>query len=169
MNKLKHQQGTTLAVSLLMLFVVTLIGVGSIQVATMEEKMSANSQDKATSFDAAETALIGGENWLMNLEQESVPISSCTSNCVDVLDTNIDYTAQTSSWWASNATQYSGAMTKVKTKPRYRIEFLRFVPDSPELGQSNPAGVYYYQVTSYGTGNSDLAVTLLQTVAARRF
>lgn len=163
------QHGTTLAVSLLMLFVVTLVGVGSIQVATMEEKMSANAQDKVTSFEAAETALINGESWLINLSTESIPYSDCRSQCIDTLDTSLNVSAKDASWWASNATKFSGSMSKVKTMPHYRIEYIRFVPDSPELGQSNPPGVYYYQVTSHGSGLSDTAITLLQTVAARRF
>lgn len=163
------QSGATLAVSLLMLLVITVIGVSSIQVANLEEKMSANTQDKTASFEAAESALKGGENWLMNLMSELIPVSTCSSHCIDVLDASLDVTAQSANWWEANSTQYTNVMHQVKTPPRYRIEFLRFVPDSPELGQSNSAGVYYYQITAYGSGNTDSAVTLLQTVAARRF
>ena len=166
------QTGATLAITLILLFLVTLLGISSLQVTHLEEKMSSNLQDKELSFNAAESALSAGEAWIIS--QTTIPYeqSSCTSfPCVHSEYQNVDFSTQTSSWWTTNSATYSNTLTNINTPPRYIIEFLTFVPDTPEVGNSTQKskGVYYYQVTARGTGSSDNAVTILQSTVARRF
>ena len=61
-----QQSGAALIVGLLILLLMTIIGLSSIRNVTLEEQMVANSQYKAISFQAAETALIGGTNTIAN-------------------------------------------------------------------------------------------------------
>ena len=58
------QQGAVLAVSLIMLLVMTLLGISSLQGTTIEEKMAGNLMDRIRSFEAAESALREGEQQL---------------------------------------------------------------------------------------------------------
>ena len=51
------QQGAVLVVSLIMLLVVTLIGVGSIRDTVLEERMAGNTRDRNVAFQSAESGL----------------------------------------------------------------------------------------------------------------
>ena len=55
------QSGSALVVGLLMLLVMTLTGVAAMHVTSLEEKMAGNARDRSLAFQAAETALRGGE------------------------------------------------------------------------------------------------------------
>lgn len=169
---MRKYAGATLAITLILLFLVTLLGISGLQITHLEEKMSSNLQDKELSFNAAESALSAGEAWIMAQTTIPYPQSTCTSfPCVHSEYSNMDFTTQTSSWWTSNSTAYSSALINIKTAPRYVIEYVTFVPDSPEVGNSSQKskGVYYYQITAKGTGSSDNAVTILQSNVSRRF
>ena len=65
MNTLPHrphpQSGMVLLMALVMLLLVTLLGVTSVRMLTVEERMAANSFDRNLAFQAAETALREGE------------------------------------------------------------------------------------------------------------
>ena len=169
---MKNQRGATLAITLLILFIITLLGVSSIQVTQMQEKMSANIQDKEFSFNAAESALAAGEAWLTGLSREPSVQLVCTSHpCVKEPYQNVNLATQSTEWWQSNSGVYNERLDNVTSPPRYIIEFLEFVPDTPATGDSSikSPGSYYYQITARGTGATSQAVSVLQTTYARRF
>ncbi len=61
----KYQSGVVLIISLIMLLALTLIGVTSSSVTSLEEKMAANTKDINLAFQAAEAALRFAENDLI--------------------------------------------------------------------------------------------------------
>jgi len=165
-------QGATLAVTLILLFLMTLLGVSAIQVTQMQEKMSSNMQDKELSFNAAESALAAGEAWIINLTREPSVVTVCSPYpCVQEPYQNLIFTTQTNSWWQSHSAAYSSQLDNVASSPRYIIEFLEYVPDSPVLGDSSikGKGTFYYQITTRGSGSSDNSVSILQTTVGRRY
>lgn len=167
-----NQQGVTLALTLILLFVITLLGVSAMQVTQMQEKMASNLQDKELSFNAAESALIAGENWLLSLINQPPVVSNCTVfPCVSSVYQNLVFTDQTSSWWESNSAAYGTSLENIASQPRYIIEFLQFIPDSQVIGDSSvkSTGVFYYQITARGTGATNNSVSILQTTVGRRF
>lgn len=169
---LHPQVGATLAVTLLILFVITLLGVSAIQVTQMQEKMSSNLQDKELSFNAAESALAAGEAWIIGLVKQPSEVKTCTVYpCVQEAYQDFIIEEQTASWWSANSAAHTTSFTNIATPPRYVIEYLQFIPDAPVVGDSSvkSAGVFYYQVTARGTGTSDNSVTVLQSTVGRRF
>jgi len=60
-NAKRLQQGASLMVVLILLIVVTLLGVGSIQIATMGERSARNDRDQQIAWQAAEAALMDAE------------------------------------------------------------------------------------------------------------
>ena len=166
------QHGATLAVTLLLLLVVTLLGVTAIQVTHLQEKMSANLQDKQQSFSAAESALAAGEAWVLNQTAEPTVYPLCqTFPCAQEPYQNINLGSQSLTWWQQRSAQYTLNIDSVYTKPRFIIEFLQFVPDSPVVGSSSAksTGVFYYQIPARGSGSTDDSVSVLQTTVARRY
>lgn len=168
---MRRQQGATLAVALILLLVITLLGMSAIQMTQMQEKMSANLEDKTQAFNAAESALIAGENWVLSLTSEPTVVASCgTPPCIRT-PYSIDFTTQTNAWWLTNGASYTSSLKNIATPGRYVVEFIQYVSDSPMVGNSTTTikGIFYYQVTARGTGATDNAVSIIQTVVARRF
>ncbi|QDP72585.1 pilus assembly protein PilZ [Legionella israelensis] len=166
------QKGATLAVSLLLLLVITLLGVSAMQVTHMEEKMSSNLQDKLLSFSSAESALRAGEQWVLNQPTEPKVHATCPSHpCVQERKYNIDFTQQNTSWWTAHSAVYPASLSDIATPPRYFIEFMQFIPDTPVIGNSSvkSTGVFYYQITARGTGATNDSISILQTTVARRY
>ncbi|RUQ89034.1 pilus assembly PilX family protein [Legionella septentrionalis] len=169
---MKKQSGATLAITLILLFLVTLLGITAMQVTHMQEKMSANLQDKELSFNAAESALAAGEAWILGLtRQPSVQTTCSLFPCVQENYQDIIFKDQSVSWWQENSAAYASPLDNIATPPRYFIEFLQFVPDSPTVGSSSAksTGTFYYQITTRGTGASDNSVSILQSTVGRRF
>lgn len=165
-----HQQGATLAISLILLFLATIVGVSTIRSTLLEEKMSDNAQDKSRAFEAAESALIAGENYILGLTEEPIPSASCSVYpCVQNLYDSLFLEEKDNTWWAANSASYSTSLSEVNSAPRYTVEFVRFVADTPVIGKGTPSGSFYYRVTAKGTGASDNARAVLQTTVGRRY
>lgn len=166
----KTQRGVSLVVSLLLLLLATLVGVSTLKGTQLEEKMSSNVANKTTAFEAAESALIAGEQWLLTNNTEPLPVSSCQSfPCVQTLNTSTYPEDQSDSWWQANAAAYGQSLSNVASAPRYIVEFIRFIPDTPMVGKGPVSGVYYYRVTARGTGFNTNSQAIIQTTVARRY
>ncbi|MNG12737.1 hypothetical protein D3C84_963700 [compost metagenome] len=76
----RSQHGMALLVSLVFLLLLTLIGISSMQNATLQEKMAGSVTLRNQSFQAAEAALRIGES-AVQLETYSLPVCSGTSQC----------------------------------------------------------------------------------------
>jgi type IV pilus assembly protein PilX len=62
----RQQSGAVLIVSLIFLLVMTALGVTSVQVTSLEEKMVGNTRERSVAFQAAESALKEGESLIEN-------------------------------------------------------------------------------------------------------
>ncbi|HEB63262.1 MAG TPA: hypothetical protein ENJ07_02140 [Gammaproteobacteria bacterium] len=96
---IQKQQGIALIASLLMLLVMTLIGLTALERTTIEEKMAANSQQKAITFQAAETAI-----------QQFISTSSDAvyTNSINSVDTTIAYHQEGDAVSRSASLEYLG-------------------------------------------------------------
>ena len=63
-----QQRGIALPLTLILLFVMTLIAVATLRTATLEESMSANSRLRQVAVNAAETALTEAERVVLSLD-----------------------------------------------------------------------------------------------------
>lgn len=97
MNKLRHiprapgrrgQQGMVLLVALVMLLLITMIGVSSMQNATLQEKMAGSVQTRNTTFQNAEAALRAGEN---AVAATGYTLAVCTTNATCAPPPAADY------------------------------------------------------------------------------
>ena len=61
---MKHEKGSVLLISLVMLLILTVVGIASISGVSMTEKMTNSQRDYDTAFELAEAALVQGERWL---------------------------------------------------------------------------------------------------------
>ncbi len=179
----QKQSGVVLIISLIMLVLLTLIGVTSMQVTGLEEKMAGNMKSNNLAFQSAETALREGEVWLATSIAEpavdTAPVwgfNAMDPNSADSTPWWFD-TIRNAVWWNANAVQ-SGAtlqgfelpLGNPNNKPHHIIEFKYFDSDTLVIGTNNPPpGINYYQVTAKGTGANGQSRQLVQSITARRF
>ncbi len=146
----RRQKGVVLAVSLLLLLVVTLVGLAAISGTTMQEKMAGNMYDREIAFQSAEAALRVAESQLglssatiyrdcSLVTCEAVPPSGATWQTISSSNYNsgglaagqpqyivedmgdwVDYESSTGFGQSANANQY-GAQGVVSTVPFYRV------------------------------------------------
>ncbi len=167
-NSYSKQQGAVLIISLLMLMVMTLLGVTAMQSTILEEKMAGNFRDKHLAFQAAEVALRDGENWLMTLAQEPIATDDGVNRVwtLDIL--GADWWNALSAW--VNAVPFTGSLVASQA-PACLVEEAGFVSDgSLTIGTSrDKPGRVLYRITARGTGGSNAAVAIVQSIYAKRY
>ena len=150
----------------------TIIGVGAMQSATLQERMAGNSRDQNLAFQSAEAALRAGEEWLQN---SVLPVFNNSSAGLRQPVTNPGSAGFWMAYdWAGEAganggsIQYARDIEGVSSRPRYVIEELptQALPGgSLKLAPIEDTG--FYRVTTQGAGQTPDAVVILQTVYKR--
>jgi len=152
-----RQQGVVLAVTLILLVIITFLAVSGMRTAVMEERMAGNSRNDNVAFQLAESALRQAEASLqadpdatsvINAQLATVGLGSCEI----ALDSE-DFTDQIR--WDAIACDYVGnaynsAEPSTPFPPHYFIEFV-YAEASPEPGVPF-LGDCFYRITARGYG-----------------
>ena len=87
-----NQQGIALPLTLILLFVMTLIGIATLRTTTVEENLSANSRLRQVAFNAAETTLRDAELTILSLanaQKRSLFFSTNAGQFTEPSDTRV--------------------------------------------------------------------------------
>lgn len=159
----KQQQGVVLAITLIMLVMITLLAVSGMRSTILEERMAGNSRDSNIAFQMAETALRQAE---VNLQDDTDAISIIDGEagtvglgaCEVALDSILDWDAV----GAVSPCVYIGtADDDVSKSPHYYVEFM-FAPPATMIGEVELRDCYY-RITARGYGRSINNYVTLQT------
>ncbi|MBZ4202598.1 MAG: pilus assembly protein [Methylovulum sp.] len=159
------QQGAVLAISLIMLLLLTLIGVSGSQLAGLEEKMAGNLNEKNIAFQAAEAALATVEDSLT-----APPIFSDTglggfyteASAVDLSRATLTQ----DEFWLTNPNVARLPLNTLSVPSAY---FIIQELSSVCLGicqPGSPVNVNYYRVTVRASGHQANHSVILQSVFA---
>lgn len=167
----RRTRGAALIVSLIMLVVMSLLGVTSMSTSRLEERMAGNARDRSYAFEAAETALIDGENYIGNDEVKS--FDGSTTGLHPKPDSGHQL-YQESDWaWDDDHTRLydkatSNPLPRVSEQPRYYVEFLgeESSQNSLVVGFEAKGGVKFYRITARGVGASGSSAAIIQSVLA---
>jgi type IV pilus assembly protein PilX len=171
-----RQSGAALIVSLLLLLVLTVLGIVMMQTSRMQERMAGNTRDLNLAVQGAEGGLRYGEAVVAAYADAPVSVGTipCTVCQQGTLPVAIYDPAQFN--WLANATAFgtggvAGAALAppLSSEPLYTIEEAGFAPYSLNTGTGESDGRAFYQITSYSTGLSGNATTVLQSTYARTF
>lgn len=172
----KQQKGVVLVISLIMLLLLTIIGVTAMRTTSLEEKMAGNMRNQSLAFQSAETALRDREAWLA-LQTVEPPVGVNGVEEHDTVGPNPGsptaawWSEANATWWAANALIAPVTPTGTGTAP-YTITEYQFFEDSIGAlgsGSVSKPSTSYYTITAKGTGGTDQARVLLQSVTIRRF
>ncbi len=176
-----NQRGAVLAATLVILLLLTLMGVGAMGSASLEQKMAANSSQREESFQTTELCLLAAQAWM---EEKTIrPVEgSCEGNnvacSVEVWAANALaanwWERNDSAWWSSHGITVNEAWLAGKQLPpslanscRFIVELRSYVPDSIlQEKQTKGGGMYYYYLTVRSAGNDS---RILQSTYSKRF
>lgn len=175
-----RQSGVVLIVSLVFLVVLTLLGLSGMQEGVMQERMSGNTQELLSAFEAAESGLRDGEVEVRKTIRVTSPFSpNCSNGLCEPATAGNGVWADTSlvEWDMSDATldtntrTYGAAtgasgLSNVKRQPAYIVERLAVVERGGSIveGFGGPPAGEWYRVTAMGFGKTGKSRALVQSV-----
>lgn len=162
-GSLHRQRGAALVIALLMLLVMTVLGLASMQITRLEERMAGNARDINVAFQGSEAGLRHAESFIILFRDR--PAGRCAGPpcAAGIYATNalpLDLRNQPDAWWrdSPNTTReygVAGATDIADTvyEPRSVTEELSFQPDSLSRGNApRRPGKGYFKVTSWSPG-----------------
>lgn len=179
----KNQQGAALAVSLIMLLVLTMVGITGMQTTTMEEKMAGNGRDYNLAFQAAEAALRNAEVYVESLVT-ATDFDPANSHDGLVSESEEDPDYFNGGVWdpaGPIGTNYPNRPVTVsslyKQQPQYIVKYV--AENDPDSNARLNVGGYgeklagaqvtVFRITARGTGGTNNSQVLLQSHYGKRF
>lgn len=169
-----RQEGAVLVVTLMILLVVTLLTVSNMRSSVLQEKMAGNTNDRNVAFQAAESELREGEQFLEGI----VSLGDFQGQAGLFGRTDAEPVFSSGTTW-SDSTNHVVADTDVGTyqKPQYFIKNMTTVPGASGAlnmsgyGDNKGSGdVTIFRITVKATGTSaDSAEVILRTQYGRIF
>ena len=176
---MEKSQGSVLLVTLVLLMIMTLAGVTTIRLTSLEEKMSGNYLNQQMAFRAAEAALLEAENHIaatrFMLAEFKADCSggycftgsgagdsaSCTSG-------NTSHWQQDAIWSNAGAHRTTTIVIDgIPARAKYIIEFRCYVPKVIEGPLPDPTSssdwALYFRITALASGGSEEARVMLQS------
>jgi type IV pilus assembly protein PilX len=174
---LKKERGSALIFALAMLLILTLLGITAVSTSTLQQKMAGDMRDQHVAQQTGDSILRDGQGWLYNMVSKPSPI--CPPSAAERIwdGTGVcsagtelpDVATQTDSWWSGSGYLATLAYNFASQEPRYVLEQIEAVPDSPGLAPGQPKKYrFYYQITGWSVGSSNFARGLFQSVFAKR-
>lgn len=185
-----RQQGAVLIIAMVLLLVMSLIGLSSVVSSTLQEKMASNSQQRALSRYAAESALRAAEAYLtanINATSQLAKFDGTTNGLYaaypvpgilfinDLAKLEAEFNPSTKSvsepesWEAGNSVEVLELSAKVvSTRPRYAIEYVgrRSQGGTPVWSPSGPierGAPHIFKITAIGWGRDPSVYSVLQS------
>lgn len=177
------EKGVVLIVALFILLILTAIGLSASDTSIFEQKMSANLLDRDQAFQASESGLRTGEAFVESLPALDQGTAACDASggspCVSTQDSvngGVFANSAVLPWGGINTfamTGFPSGGSGVNTVPEYIVEYVTNLPDTnSSLGIGtgmNIPGSDFYRVTARGTGRTDAAQAVVQSIFAVRF
>jgi len=189
-----EERGSVLIVSLIFLLLLTIVGVSSMNMTNLEERMAGNFRDHDLAFQAAEAALLDAEEFVENTfditQAYTAPACSgnmcysasctgglCFQGSFDGSSTTVSScTSGTAKEWENNAIWSDSTKTRPASdqvagtveNARYIVEFRCFMPRDPSNLEPDP-NVFAewspaFRITAVASGSSTDSTVMLQSI-----
>ncbi|WP_422411178.1 MULTISPECIES: pilus assembly PilX family protein [unclassified Endozoicomonas] len=178
-STMKSQQGSVLMVSLVLLLILTVAGITSIRMTSLEEKMTGNFRNEQLAFHSAEVAVLEAENYIANTV---FSLSSFNSGCSNGLcfsgaeitdagtcENGSDRPWEDESVWSSSSKHRMTVINLegISAQAKYIVEFRCYLPKESDGPVPDPGSftdwAQFYRITVLATGGSTDARVMLQT------
>lgn len=168
MKSQKKQSGAVLIVGVIMLLVLSVVVLAASKGTMLQQKMTTNFKDKELAFQAAETAIKTGEDYIKS--RTRIQLNNLIfdgSNGFYSFD--MDRSLKSLTDWASLNTHDSEAsLHQVTETPVYIIENIIGVqPPGGSLEAAKAKDSYFYRISSKSKGGTSDSLVVLQTIYRR--
>jgi type IV pilus assembly protein PilX len=170
-----RQQGAVLAVSLILLLIMTMLAISGGQAVRLQERMASNLRDVDLALQGAEAGLRDAERQIESMTGwptfcTSSTATGCTMFDIGVLRTTgtFDLRTQDQSWWNSSARDYRGSTSLggLSRDPQFVVERAAQLCDTAEAPCPEADTLYYFRNTarapgatgSAGVGGADVRI-----------
>lgn len=194
MKSMISQKGSVLIVSLIFLLLLTIVGVSSMNMTSLEERMAGNFRDHDLAFQAAEAALLDAEEFVENTFDiaQAYTDPACTgTNCYSSACTNglcfngefqnsstpvASCTSGTAKEWEDTSIWSTSSKTRASSdqisgtveNARYIVEFRCFMPRDPANPDPDPDVFAQwspaFRITAVASGSSTDSTVMLQSI-----
>ena len=194
MNSMISQKGSVLIVSLIFLLLLTIVGVSSMNMTSLEERMAGNFRDHDLAFQAAEAALLDAEEFVENTFDitQAYTDPACTgtncysSACTGGLCFNGEFensstpvascTSGTVKEWEDASVWSTSTKTRASSdqisgtveNARYIVEFRCFMPRDAANSDPDPDVFAQwspaFRITAVASGSSTDSTVMLQSI-----
>lgn len=174
------QRGAVLVVSLLLLLVMTLLGLGASQSTRLQERMAGNQRDQEIALQSAEASLRAAETLLAPTRPFVVTCRVASPTCEayemrTLINTStnvaLDLANQADLWWNNVGRDYQFASrleSVAGTPPEFVIERIAEVRETLSVGDANLDTVRdFYRATARSRGMTDTSQVVVQSTYAR--
>ena len=180
LSESRYERGVVLVFSLFILLILAAIGLAASSTSMFQQRMSGNLIDQDVAFQSAESGLRTGEaiiEALPSLDRGTASCDASSAPCVSTINSvngGVFANSATLPWGVTSPYTFSmTGFTGPRTVPEYVIEYDTNLPDTNSslgigTGQNVP-GSDFYRVTARGTGRTDNAQVVVQSIYARRF
>ncbi|MBT4838778.1 MAG: hypothetical protein HON94_15690 [Methylococcales bacterium] len=151
---LNQQNGATLVIALVILFMVTLLTVNTMDIAVLETKTVNSQKDREFAFQAAEAALQHAEECLGNQSDPKVAISNCGIITHKHKPRSIKWWDKASTFEFEKSFGFKKSEYILSHQPRFSVE---------EIATDSDLQTKLYRITAEGRGSSENARVVLQT------
>jgi type IV pilus assembly protein PilX len=175
MGRVTRQSGAVLVVSLLLLLVMTLLGLGAAQSTRLQERMAGNQRDLELALQGAEAGLRAAEDRLPSvaaLELCTAPGANCDAYMENTLVNGtvaLDLARQGDPWWTTWSQQHPlSANLSLQRPPQFVNERVARMRDTLSEGDPSIKVVReYFRSTARSRGLTDTAEVVVQSTYGR--
>lgn len=165
----KQQCGAVLAVSLMILFILTLIAITSLHLSSLDQRMTANIRDSGIALQMSEAGLRSAEQYIESLDDTSS--FGKTAGLYQLGTAPDPFIAST---WTSGNSIAGTTLSSSSYPPRYFIENLGSIAGSNSLnvrsyGTVAPNSVVVFRIVSQGVGPSGTSQVLIVEFYGKQF
>jgi type IV pilus assembly protein PilX len=172
-----RQRGAVLVVSLLLLLVMTLLGLGASQSTRLQERMAGNQRDLELALQGAEAGLRAAEDLLPS--DDIVDLCTSPGTTCDAYEENtlvnssqlaLDLARQSDEWWETWSTEYPApdSLNSLQQPPQFVNERVARMRDTLSEGDPSIKVVReYYRSTARSRGLTDSAQVIVQSTYGR--
>jgi type IV pilus assembly protein PilX len=175
MKRATTQRGAVLVVSLLLLLVMTVLGLGASQSTRLQERMAGNQRDVEVAMQSAEASLRAAELLLAPNQIVTTcgaPDPNCEAYQMNTLVTNgvaLDLAKQSNDWWQQFGRTYQFSTTlEVARAPEFVVERVAESRDTLSVGDSELNIVRdFFRATARSSGTTNTAQVVVQSTYSR--
>lgn len=164
---IRRQRGAVLVISLLLLLVLTLLGVGSMQTTSLQEKMAGNTRDRAVAMQAAEFAVRDAEAFIEGIVTTGG--FTGTNGLYGRNDAEPAF-ADPATWAGNDSIAASAALARTANPPRYYIKLSGTIIGTQGAmnmsgygGNRGSGDVTAFRIVARGTGGDQATEVILRS------